>query len=156
LTAAHAAARRFTPVLLRYGHIYGPGEQAYRKLIPEAIRRLLRGEPPIVYGDGSAERDYLYVGDAVEATVRAATVEPAPAGPVNIVRGESCSIRHVVETLVQITGYPGTVQYLTDRPGGYSLRFDNRKMRAVLGEWPLVTLVEGLQREVADFRNQSS
>ena len=134
------AARAVAGVVLRYGHIYGPGEQAYRKLIPEAIRRLLRGEPPIVYGDGSAQRDYLYVGDAVEATVRAAVVEPAPDGPVNIVRGESCPIRQVVETLVQITGYPGAVQYLTDRPGGHSLRFDNRKMRAVLGEWPLVPL----------------
>jgi UDP-glucose 4-epimerase len=65
LLTATAAAGGFTQVILRYGHIYGPGEQAYRKLIPEVIRRLLQGEPPVVYGDGSAERDYLYVGDAV-------------------------------------------------------------------------------------------
>jgi UDP-glucose 4-epimerase len=151
LASAIAAARGFPCVILRYGHIYGPGEQAYRKLIPEAIRRLLRGEPPVVYGDGSAERDYLYVGDAVEATVRAAVVEPAPVGPVNIVRGTSCPIRQVVETMVQVTEYPGAVQYLTDRPGGASLRFDNRKMRTVLGEWPLVSLADGLRWEVADF-----
>jgi nucleoside-diphosphate-sugar epimerase len=156
LTAARAAVDGFAPVLLRLGHIYGPGEQAYRKLIPEAIRRLLRGEPPVVYGDGSAERDYLYVGDAVEATIRAAVVEPAPAGPLNIVRGESVPIRRVVEALARIADYAGAVQFWTDRPGGSSLRFDNRKMRAVLGEWPLVSLEDGLRREVADFRTHAS
>lgn len=152
LASAIAADKGFPCVILRYGHIYGPGEQAYRKLIPEAIRRLLRGQPPVVYGDGSAERDYLYVGDAVEATIRAAIVEPPPEGPVNIVRGTSCPIRQVIETLVQITRYPGAVQYRTDRPGGPSLRFDNRKMRTVLGEWPFVSLADGLRREVADFQ----
>ncbi len=141
-------------VILRYGHIYGPGEGAYRKLIPEIIRRLLRGESPVVYGDGSAERDYLYVGDAVEATVRAAVVEPIPVGPVNIVRGESCPIRQVVETLVRLTNSAGPIQYLTDRPGGHSLRFDNRKMRRLLGDWPLVALADGLAREVVYFQQQ--
>ena len=57
--------------ILRYGHIYGPGEEAYRKVIPQAIRAVLEGESPVVYGDGSAMRDFLYVDDAVEATVRA-------------------------------------------------------------------------------------
>ncbi len=154
LVAETAVAQGFPYVAMRYGHIYGPGEQAYRKLIPETIRRLLSGKPPVVHGDGSAERDYLFVGDAVEATIRAACVDPVPAGPLNIVRGESCTIRDVVETLVQITAFAGSVQYLTDRPTGHSLRFDNSKMRKSLGEWPLVPLVEGLRREVADAQTQ--
>lgn len=58
-------------VVLRYGHIYGPGEEAYSKLIPQTIRTLLKGETSVIYGDGSAARDYLYVEDAVEATLRA-------------------------------------------------------------------------------------
>jgi nucleoside-diphosphate-sugar epimerase len=151
LTTA-AAARGFCPVILRYGHIYGPGEQAYRKLIPEVIRRLLQGEPPVVYGDGSAERDYLYVGDAVEATIRAAAVELAPDGPVNIVRGESYPIRRIVETIARIGNFTAPIRYILERPDGHSLRFTNRKMRAVLSEWPFVPLEDGLCREFADFQ----
>ena len=72
----------------RYGHIFGAGEAAYRKLIPEAIRRLLAGVSPLLYGDGSAERDFLYVDDVVEATLRAAVAPVSELGPVNFVRGE--------------------------------------------------------------------
>jgi len=154
VVTAKADARGFSQAILRYGHIYGPGEQAYRKLIPEVIRRLLRGESPVVHGDGSAERDYLYVGDAVEATIRAAVVEPAPDGPLNIVRGESCTIRQIVETVARIGNFTGPVRYSFEQPAGHSLRFTNRKMRAVLGEWPYVPLEDGLRREFADFQSR--
>jgi nucleoside-diphosphate-sugar epimerase len=134
--------------VLRYGHIFGPGEEAYRKLIPHAIRQLLKGEPPTLDGDGSAERDLLYVDDAVEATLRAAVEPRAEIGPLNVVRGASRPIREVVDILVRLTGFQNRVQFHTDRPAGASCRFDNRLMREVLGVWPLVSLEEGLKREV--------
>jgi nucleoside-diphosphate-sugar epimerase len=147
-----AGAGGFSPAILRYGHIYGPGEEAFKKAIPETIRQILRGRAPVVYGDGGAERDFLYVEDVVEATLRAAVAEGLPAEPVNVVRGRSWPIREVVELLVRLTGFPGGIQYLTDRPAGRSLRFCNRRMRALLGDWPLVPLEEGLAREVDYFR----
>ena len=137
-------------VVLRYGHITGPGGEAFSKLIPMTIRQLRRGEPPTLYGDGSAERDFLYVGDAVEATVRAATVAP-PGAVVNIARGESTSIRTVAEMLRELTGASVPLTYLEDKPAGRSIRFDTAHMRDVLGEWPLVPLRETLAREVAAY-----
>jgi nucleoside-diphosphate-sugar epimerase len=138
--------------ILRYGHIFGPGEGAYGKLIPQMIRRLLQGEEPVLYGDGSAERAFLYVSDAVEATLRAAVSNRYEIGPINIVRDASASIRSITETLIRITGFAGGIKYLTDKPNGYPLRFDNRRMREVLGEWNFVSLEEGLKREVDYFR----
>lgn len=139
--------------ILRYGHIYGPGEEAYKKLIPEMIRRLLLGEKLVLYGDGSTERDFLYVTDAVEATLRAALSERTELGPVNVVRGESTSIRSIAESLIRITGFQEKIKYLKDKPSGYSLRFDNRLMHKILGEWNFVSLEEGLKYEVDYFRS---
>lgn len=141
--------------ILRYGHIFGPGEGAYKKLIPQTIQRLLRDEAPILYGNGSAERDFLYVEDAVEATLRAATSEIPELGPVNIVRGESSSIRSITETLIQLTGFSESIQYLADKPIGQSWRFDSIKMQELLGKWKLISLEEGLKEEVNYFRSYS-
>lgn len=156
LVAGWARGAGCRHAVLRYGHVYGPGEASYRKLIPETIRQLLRGEPPVLYGDGSALRDYLYVGDAVEATLRAAATDLSGVGPVNIVRGESRSIRDVVTILAGITHFGGEVEYREGSPAGLSLRFDAGRMRASLGDWPFVPLERGLELEVDCMRGLPS
>jgi nucleoside-diphosphate-sugar epimerase len=138
--------------ILRDGHIYGPGEEAYRKLVPEAIRTLLRCENPVIYGDGSTLRDLLYVDDAVEATLRAGWHKSNCIDPVNIVRGASQSIREIVEMLIALSNKPARIVYRTDRPAGRSMQFDNDRMLRVLGHWKLTSLEEGLRREIESFR----
>lgn len=136
--------------ILRYGHIYGPGEEAYAKLIPQAIRSLKRGQPPVLWGDGSSLRDYLYVTDAVEATIRAAVGEFSLT-PINVVRGQSVPIRDVVECLCSFTEKIRP-RYEPNRPNGHSLRFSRQRLSALVGEWPLVDLAEGLKAEWNGFR----
>lgn len=138
--------------ILRYGHVFGPGEDAYNKLIPLTIRQILDGNSPNVYGTGSALRDFIYIGDAVEATIRAANTGHN-IGPVNIVRGESSSIRDIVETLIKICESTASINYLEEKPDGYSLRFDSTMMQNTLGKWPLVSLADGLVEEVVVTRN---
>jgi len=134
-------------VVLRYGHLYGPGEDAYDKFVPLVIRNLMQGRPPYVYGDGSAEVDLLYVEDAVEATLRAAS-RPEASGVINVVRGTSHSLRAIATELVDIVGFLGDIRYVPDRPQKPGIRFDPARMRERLGTWPLVDLAEGLRREV--------
>ena len=138
--------------ILRYGHIYGPGEESYSKLIPVAIRSLLRDESPIVYGDGSVLRDFLFVEDAAEATLRAATSKVEKIDPINIVSGHSTMIREIVENLAKLCEYSGQITYLFDKPAGRSLRFSADRMGELLGVWDMVPLREGLRQEVAYFR----
>jgi nucleoside-diphosphate-sugar epimerase len=152
LVKVHALKYGFPFAILRYGHIFGPGEATYSKLTPLLIRRLLNGEAPVLYGTGSAERDFLYVEDAVEATIRAALSTTNELGPLNIVRGESSTIRDIAAILCTLTGFGGDIQYLTDKHDGDSLQFNNVKMKKLLGEWNLVSLEEGLEQEVAQFR----
>ena len=139
--------------ILRYGHIFGPGEESYGKVIPLMIRRLLAGEAPNVHGAGLAERDLLYVKDAVEASVRAACSRES-IEPVNIVRGASTSIGEIAELLIEKTGAQVQINFLTDKPDGHSFRFDNAMMRRTLGEWPLVSLSDGLEEEISAFRRR--
>lgn len=151
LVSAWAKEKGCGYAILRYGHIYGPGEEQYGKLIPVVIRNLLANQAPVVHGDGSALRDYLYVGDAVEATVRAALVE-GNIGPINIVRGKSVTLKEVVRLLIRLTGSVKQIELLLDKPSGHSLRFDSSAMIQVLGNWSMTSLGDGLAAEVAAFR----
>ncbi len=153
LIRAVCRARGSGFAILRYGHIFGPGEEAYRKLIPQAIRAVLRGESPVVYGDGTALRDFLYVDDAVEATLRAGLSREAELGPLNVVRGASEPIRTIVESVARLAGFQGEIRYLLDKPPGTSLRFDPTRMRECLGDWDPVPLEEGLRREIEYFKS---
>lgn len=138
--------------ILRYGHIFGPGEEAYKKLIPQTIRQLLLGDSPVLYGDGLAERDFLYVEDAIEATIRAAISSFKELGPTNIVSGESHSLRNIVSLLIKMAACDTEIKYLANLPRGRSLRFDNTLMRKFLGAWDFVDIAVGLEREVEYFR----
>ena len=61
------------------------------------------------------------------------------------------TVRSVIELLMDITSHPGTLSEVAAAPGR-SLQFDNRQMRAALGQWELVSLEDGLRCEVDHFR----
>lgn len=133
--------------LLRYGHIYGPGEDEYSKLIPLTILNLLRNKLPVIYGDGSAKRDFLYIKDAVIATIKAAESGASIIGPVNIVSGNSVSIKEVIECLMTIAERDiNLCEHITD-DNQRSLVFDNSKMQQEIGEWTNMPFFEGLKEE---------
>lgn len=137
--------------ILRYGHIYGPGEEKYKKFIPIALSKIFSNESVLIYGDGSTLRDYLYVDDAVEATVRAALI-PENIPSLNIVRGKSVSLKEVGELLVKLTRSLKGTQVLKDKPTEASIEFDNSLMKAKLGEWNLVGFEKGLKEEIESFQ----
>ena len=51
----------------RLANLYGPGDLNWSRIIPDSARALARGERPVIRSDGTPERDYLYVEDAVDA-----------------------------------------------------------------------------------------
>jgi nucleoside-diphosphate-sugar epimerase len=135
--------------VLRIGHIYGPGEERYEKVIPSLIRAMLQGAVPTLSGDGSVLRDFLYVDDAVEAIAAAARTGGTDE-IINVVRGESISIREVAQRIAAVAGYRGEFCYTG--PNAVSLRFDNARMRQLLHVQNFMPLDEGLAREIAAFQ----
>ncbi len=140
-------------IIARVGHVYGPGEGAYGKAVPTFIQAALDGRPLVVYGDGSAERDLLYVADAVEALVRASLVPLAEPSTTVIVAGAgSTPIAEIARQVAEMAGRPELVKFERDRPAGHSTRFNIEKMRRLLGDWDRVSLRGGLRNEMEHFK----
>jgi len=92
-------------VALRYFNVYGPGQDPdgeYAAAIPKFIDMLLRGEAPVIFGDGKQTRDFVYVGDVVTANVEAAL--SGRTGVYNVATGESVTINKLIDTLKTIIG----------------------------------------------------
>ena len=153
LVEAYSRSTRTEGLTIRMGHIYGPGEERYAKLVPETIRRVLANQPPRIAGDGNEQRDLLYVDDAVEALVRACTTALNGTRIINIARGASHSILEIVDTIAAVAGFRGVPERVPRPADAYSTLFDTSVMNRVLGDWPFVPLTEGLERQIAHCRH---
>lgn len=134
-------------VRLRYFVVYGPRQRpdmAFHKL----IRSMLRGEAFPLYGDGEQTRDFTFVSDIVEATVRAVD---APAGSVFNVSGGSCvSVNEVIHLLEELIGQPARVEGQDAQAGDQRHTWaDTSAARQVLGYLPRVSLRDGLEAEIS-------
>jgi nucleoside-diphosphate-sugar epimerase len=97
-----------------------------------------------VWGTGRPTRDFVYAGDVAEGILRAAETYEQPE-LVNLSSGMEASIREVVETLADITGFRGDLVWDSDRPDGQSRRlFDVSKAERDLNFRPRTSLREGL------------
>jgi UDP-glucose 4-epimerase len=151
LAESYARSAGIEHLTLRLGHIYGPGEERYGKLVPETIRRLLAGKPPRIAGDGQDKRDLLFVDDAAEALARSCLTPLGDARTINIARGESYPIQFVIDTIAELIGYRGPVERVPRSRDAHSTLFDTSLMTRLLGSWAFVPLADGLRQELAQF-----
>jgi CDP-glucose 4,6-dehydratase len=142
----------------RFANIYGGGDLNFSRLIPEAIVAALDGRPPAIRSDGSPERDFLHVDDAVSAylAIAAALDRPGAAGEAFNAGGERPhSVREVVETIAAIAGGGAEPDFQgSGTPDGEIDRqfVDSTKLRELTGWAPLIGLEEGLRRALAWYR----
>jgi UDP-glucose 4-epimerase len=115
----------------------------------------LRGEPPVIFGDGEQTRDFTYVENAVDTCLLAAET-PAAAGEVfNVACGERCSVNRLLASLKTILGTTTQAHYAQARPGDVRhSQAEITKARRILGYEPKVDLLLGLRRTVEWFRGQ--
>jgi UDP-glucose 4-epimerase len=119
------------------------------------IRAMLRDEPFPLYGDGEQTRDFTFVSDAVEATVRAAG---APPGSIfNVGGGSRVTLNHVIGLLEELVGREAKIDRRAKQAGDVRHTWANTtRIRETLGFQPQVGLREGLAREVAWLRGVPS
>jgi UDP-glucose 4-epimerase len=96
---------------LRYGNVYGPRQDPHGEagVVAIFLGRLARGETPHIFGDGRQQRDYVYVGDVVEATL--ATGRP---GVFNVGTGVATSVLELLQACISVTG--GKVEPVFEPP----------------------------------------
>jgi UDP-glucose 4-epimerase len=90
-------------VTLRFGNVYGPRQDPYGEagVVAIFLSRLLSGEQPRIFGDGSQGRDYVYVGDVVRATLAAAEND---GGVFNVGTGRETSVVELYELCRRVAG----------------------------------------------------
>lgn len=166
-------------VALRYGNVYGPRQDPHGEAGVVAIfgLKMLAGEVPVIYGDGEQLRDYVYVGDVVQANLLAMRrlLDAAPGregaagsssagagaaeigpqaggvdGPAyNIGTGVGTSVNELFAVLRDLTGYRGEAQHGPERPGELRrIYLDCTRAQKELGWRPAVSLRKGLSLTV--------
>ncbi|NCN07236.1 SDR family oxidoreductase [Candidatus Falkowbacteria bacterium] len=88
-------------------NVFGPNQNPdspYSAVIPKFIKLMLKGERPVIYGDGQTSRDFTYVDNNVSAVIAAATAKEAVGQSINIALGESISLIELVKKINKILG----------------------------------------------------
>ncbi len=166
LLATWARSYGLSTVSLRYFNIFGPrqsADSAYAAVIAAFARRLLSGEPPVIYGDGQQSRDFTSVANAVLATLQAGACEKPLAGEViNIGTGRRTTLVQLAEMMAGIfqkdsstPGLPQPLQPVFEPARAGDVRHslaDIRRAGEILGYAPILTLDESLEETIAWYR----
>lgn len=139
---------------VRYSNLYGPGQDPtnpYCGVVARFIESLFAGESPVIHGDGNQTRDFTFIDDAVEATVRAATSDRALGEVFNVGTGAETRVNELAALLVKLVGSDRRPVH-KDRRDVDNIRrrvVNIEKTRRALRWIPETTLEQGLQLTVA-------
>jgi UDP-glucose 4-epimerase len=141
-------------VAFRYANIYGPRQNPHGEAGVIAIfaQKMLRGEQPIINGEGLQTRDYVYVGDVVQANVLA--LQPSMIGAYNIGTSLETDVNTLFRHLRELTGSECEEQHAPAKQGE-QLRsvLSYERIHTSFGWTPKMNLVEGLSKTVDSFRS---
>lgn len=158
IARSYAHAYGVPVAVTRFANIYGGGDLNFSRLIPETAIAVLEGRAPQIRSDGSPERDFLHVDDAVSAymAIAAALGERGAAGEAFNAGGERPhSVREVVDLIAALSGSEVEPEYLGDgNPDGEIDRqfVDSSKLRELTGWRPAVGLRDGLSHTLEWYR----
>ena len=138
---------------LRYFNVFGPRQNPssmYSGVISRFIDALMKGESPVIFGDGEQSRDFTYVANVVDANIKAAQTSRGIGEVINTANGDRITLNELLEVLKGITGRAGIqAEYRADRRGDVKhSQADNTRAVEWLGYEKLVGLEEGLKKTI--------
>lgn len=145
---------------LRYFNVFGPRQDPqsqYAAVVPRFITAFLRGEAPVIHGDGAQSRDFTYIDNVVEANLAACRAPDTACGrSYNIALGGRVSVTDLWLKIRGLVGSDVEPRYDAARAGDVQhSQADVRLAREHLGYEGGVDLDEGLRRTVAWYRDQA-
>ncbi len=142
----------FESVVLRYFNVFGERQSPfsqYAAVVPRFVTAIAAGEKIEIHGDGEQSRDFTYVGNVVDATIRASGAEGASGEIFNVAAGSPASVNTIADMIGEILGKPVARTHLPPRAGDIrDSGADLSKSQRVLGYAPQVGLQDGLRRTV--------
>jgi GDP-L-fucose synthase len=140
-------------------NLYGPGDNfdlTSSHVMPALIRKVDQakadGSDIVVWGTGTALREFLYVDDCADACVQLIKNYSSD-DHINIGYGEDISINHLIKMIMQVVGYDGPVTHDTSKPDGTPRKLMDSSKIAALGWRPATNLVDGISLSYKAFKD---
>ena len=137
--------------IIRPFNNYGPrqNEGSYAGVIPITIQRILNDEAPVIYGDGTQTRDYLYVTDTANATIDVYNSKSTRGKVLNIASGKEVSIETLVKLIAKYLNCDKPIVYEQERIGDVRRHIANVYLAEDLIDFkPIMGFEEGLKKTV--------
>lgn len=136
--------------ILRLGHVFGEGEEKYKKILPLTIKKIINNEDIQIWGDGNAIRTYVYIEDVAEAIVNSIYLNSS--NTINIVGDEQITMNELINKLVKISNKNVNILHVDSKVPNRNLVFDNNLMKKNL--LPKLTKLDvGLKSEYHYMEN---
>lgn len=141
-------------VVTRCSNVYGPGDLNLSRIVPNTIRRMFDGKPPLLYSDISQmEREFIFIDDVVNAYVLLAHLAPAASGEAYNIGGTGpTAIMDIVKMIAKEIGKEDTSPEIVERDSSFReigrQYIDATKILAETGWKANISLEEGIRRTV--------
>ncbi len=132
--------------ILRVGHVYGPGEEEYQKIIPTTISKIINNQPLQMWGSGEDLRAFIYIDDIVKSIINSISLE-REVGAINLVSNQKISILDLMSKIITLMGSDKKIEQINLNNKVRNLVFDNAKMKQYLLENE-IQLDAGLLQEI--------
>ncbi len=147
-------------VALRYFNVFGPRQDPnsqYSAVIPKFIKVMLKGDSPVIYGDGEQSRDFTYVANVVKANLLAATESGAVGKAMNCATHGQVTLNGLVDELNNTLSTEISCIYEGSRPGDIKHSYANVDLlRSSTGYKPITDFITGLNYTVDYYTNSDN
>ena len=141
-------------VILRYFNVYGPRQSKgpYSGVISKFIELLKQKKVPLIFGDGSQTRDFVYIDDVVDANMRVLNCKNCAGRAINIGSGKAASVKELCDTLLALYGmHDATPEHGSAKPGDVKHSCaDLCLAEKLFGYKPKFSLEAGLKKLLAE------
>lgn len=145
-------------VSLRYFNVFGPRQDSlsqYAAVVPLFITKILKSEPPIIFGDGEQSRDFTYVANVVEANLLACEASGAVGGVFNIACADRVTVNDLTDKINRNLGTSIRPIHVDPRPGDIKHSFaDILAAERILKYRPLLSFDEGLSKTIKWYKER--
>jgi UDP-glucose 4-epimerase len=143
-------------IALRFGNVYGPGSGRKNSVVAKFIKQAIHGETLEIYGDGKQTRDFIYIGDLINAIRLSALVDGVGGETFQIATSSETTIKELIGILVPILKQSGIenvkITHSAPRLGDVKRNFsDTSKAKNMLGWQAQAPLTEGLKLTIEWF-----
>ena len=145
---------------LRFFNVYGPRQESsdYGFVVGIFIKRVLQGQSPIIFGDGTQTRDFVYIDDNVETSIKVMESYATNGEVINIGTGKPTTILDIAEEIIKLCGKETELkpEFVPSRDDVRHRFPDVSKMRRLLNWRPKYSLKDGLEKTIAWYRIQKT